>query len=117
MLKLILLSTAQSLLLVCSQIFLKFATAKIGTFAFKWSFFRDLLLNWQLAISGVSIAGASILWIVILKKYPFSVAYPLISISYIFGLLAAIFIFHESVPAARWVGVFLIMSGVYFIVK
>lgn len=86
-------------------------------FAFKWQYFRSLLLNWQLALSGLSIVGASILWFYILKKYPFSVAYPLISISYIFGMLAAIFIFKESVPVARWFGVGLIMSGVYFIVK
>lgn len=89
----------------------------MDAFAFKWQYFRALLLNWQLALSGLSIAAASVLWFYILKRYPFSVAYPLISISYIFGLLAAIFIFKEDVPAMRWLGVALIMSGVYFIVK
>lgn len=117
MLKLLFLSSIQSVLLVCSQIFLKLALAKMSPFVFKWYYFKELLLNWQLAVSGVSIASASILWFYILKKYPFSVAYPLISISYIFGLLAAVFIFKELVPLTRWLGVLLIISGVYLIIK
>jgi undecaprenyl phosphate-alpha-L-ara4N flippase subunit ArnE len=44
-------------------------------------------------------------------------AYPMISLSYVFGMLAAIFIFHESIPAARWIGVFLIMSGCVLIAR
>ena len=53
----------------------------------------------------------------IAKKYPFSMAYPLASMSYVFGMLAAIFIFHEDVPLTRWLGVVLIMGGCYFIAK
>ena len=44
-------------------------------------------------------------------------AYPLASMSYVFGMLAAIFIFHEEVPLTRWLGVVLIMGGCYFIAK
>jgi len=74
-------------------------------------------MNWQLAMSGISIVAATIIWMYILKRYELSVAYPLISISYIFGMLAAIFIFHEAVPVTRWIGVALIMTGVIFLVK
>lgn len=115
--KLIILSTIQSLFLVTAQIFLKFAMARMDAFKFAWSWFKAILVNWQLACSGIAIATASILWFYILKHFDFSVAYPMISISYIFGQLAAIFIFHETVPLTRWIGVGLIVLGVMLVVK
>ncbi|MDR1103549.1 MAG: EamA family transporter [Tannerella sp.] len=117
MLKLVLYSTVQSLCLVSGQIFLKIAMAQTGKFSLTWQFIRDALTTWQLAASGLCMALASLLWFYILKHYEFSVAYPMISISYIFGLLAAIFIFHEPVPLTRWIGVLLIMGGVLLVTK
>ena len=66
---------------------------------------------------GICYAAGTLLWMYILKKFPFSMAYPMISLSYVFGMLAAIFIFHESIPATRWIGVFLIMSGCVLIAR
>jgi drug/metabolite transporter (DMT)-like permease len=76
----------------------------------KWSFFGRLMINWWLLGTAVSYVSGTILWIYILKKFPLSAAYPMISVSYVFGMLAAIFIFHETVPPVRWIGVFLILS-------
>ena len=117
MIKLIILATIQSFLLASSQVFLKLATMRMDKFSLTWAYFKDLLVNWQLALSGISIATATIIWMYILKRFELSVAYPLISISYIFGMLAAIFIFHETVPLTRWIGVGLIMAGVVFLVR
>jgi undecaprenyl phosphate-alpha-L-ara4N flippase subunit ArnE len=99
------------------QVFLKFAMNRTGTFRFSWLFFRDLLTNWYLLASGLCMVVATLLWLYIIKHFDFSVAYPMISISYIFGMLAAIYIFHETVPLIRWAGVFLIMTGVILIAK
>ena len=55
------------------------------------------------------------LWLYILKHYPLSQAYPLISLSYVMGMLAAVFVFHEAVPLVRWLGVGLIMAGVVMV--
>lgn len=115
--KLILLSTVQSLFLVTSQIFLKFALAGMGSFSLSWNYFKTLLTNWQLACSGVAIAVATLLWMYILKHFDFSMAYPMISISYVFGLLVAVFIFHEVVPLNRWIGVGLIVAGVILVAR
>lgn len=115
--KLILLSTVQSIFLVISQVFLKFAMAKMGSFRFSWEFLKELLGNWQLACSGISIAVATLLWMYILRHFDFSMAYPMISISYIFGMLVAVFLFHEVVPLTRWIGVFLIVAGVILVVR
>ncbi len=115
--KLILLSTIQSLCLVISQVFLKFAMMRMGSFRFSWTFFKEALVNWPLACSGISIAVATILWMYIIRHFEFSVAYPLISISYIFGMLVAVFVFHEAVPVTRWIGVFLIVAGVALVAQ
>jgi undecaprenyl phosphate-alpha-L-ara4N flippase subunit ArnE len=53
----------------------------------------------------------------IVKNFPFSMAYPMISISYVLGMFAAIFIFHEDVPLVRWIGAFLIMAGCVLVAK
>ena len=37
--------------------------------------------------------------------------------SYVFGMLAAIFVFHEQVNWVQWVGVFLVMTGCVLIAR
>lgn len=113
--KLLLLSLLQSLLLCGGQVLLKFALQRMGTFAWTLDFFQRNLTNWWLLGSGISSGAAVVLWLHLLKHYPFSMAYPMISLSYVFGMLAAIAFFHEQVPPVRWLGVLLIMAGCFFI--
>ena len=47
----------------------------------------------------------------IVKHYPLSVAYPMVSLTYVFGMLAAMVFFHEPVSLAKWIGIGLIMAG------
>ena len=115
--RLILLAILQSLLLSAGQIFLKYALNAMGKPQWRWSFIVAQATNWWFLATGVSLIASSVLWMYILKKYPFSMAYPLSSMSYAFGMMAAIIIFHEEVPFSRWIGVGLIMSGCYFIAK
>jgi drug/metabolite transporter (DMT)-like permease len=115
--RLIGLSLIQSLSLIGSQIFLKFAMQQFDHFIWSWQFFKSQLLNWQLALSGIFIALATVLWFYIIRHFEFSIAYPLISISYIWGILAAVLIFHENVPFVRYVGIALIIAGVICIVQ
>jgi undecaprenyl phosphate-alpha-L-ara4N flippase subunit ArnE len=68
-------------------------------------------------VSGICLISATVLWGYILKHFEFSVAYPVTAFAYVFGMLAAIFIFHEQVSLMRWIGVGLIILGVSFIVK
>ncbi|MDR0766738.1 MAG: EamA family transporter [Odoribacteraceae bacterium] len=115
--KIILLSTVQCLFLSGAQVFLKFAMNCVDEIDFSWTFLRGLLTNWWLLVSGLCMVAATFLWLYIIKHYDFSMAYPMISISYIFGMLAAIFIFHETVPPSRWLGVLFITGGVILIAK
>jgi drug/metabolite transporter (DMT)-like permease len=55
---------------------------------------------------------ATLIWFVVLARLPLSLAYPFMSLSYVFGLLAAKYIFQETIGTARWLGVLLICLGV-----
>jgi drug/metabolite transporter (DMT)-like permease len=117
MLKLFVLAIFQSFLLMLSQVFLKLAVMQFAPFQFTFTYLKSVFGNIYLAISGIAVAGAISFWVYILKHYPFSIAYPLGSISYIFGLFAAVFIFHEHVSPVRWMGVCIIIIGIYFVTK
>ena len=63
------------------------------------------------------VGSASLLWLYVTKHYPLSVAYPLTSLSFVFGVAAAALLLHEDVQALKWVGVLLIVAGCYLIAK
>ncbi len=115
--KLILISILQSVLLCGGQVLLKFAIKRMGEFSMTWKFFCSQIDNWWFLGCGICYAAATVLWMYIIKNFPFSMAYPMISISYVLGMLAAIFIFHESVPLTRWIGVLFIILGCFFVAK
>lgn len=111
------LSTIQCLFLSGGQIFLKLAMQRTDKLGLTRAFFGSLLAGWNLLASMLCMVVGASLWLYILKHFDFSIAYPITSISYIFGMLAAIFIFHETVPPTRWIGVALIMGGVFLAAK
>lgn len=98
-------------MLAGGQVFLKFALERMGAFSLTREYFVRLLLNWPFAACGLCFGAASVLWMYMIKHFPLSVAYPMVSLSYVFGMVAAIVFFHEAVPATRWIGVALIMVG------
>jgi undecaprenyl phosphate-alpha-L-ara4N flippase subunit ArnE len=115
--RLLLISIVQCLLLAGGQVLLKFAMTQMGVFSWSLNFFTRQLTNWWFLGCGICYALATMLWMYIIKTFPFSMAYPMISLSYVFGMFAAIFVFHEQVPVTRWLGVLLIMGGCFLIAK
>ena len=111
--KLISLALIQCTLLASGQVFLKLALQRIGTFGWTREFWLGLLANWPFAACGMCYAVGSVLWMYVLKNYPFSMAYPMVSFSYVIGMFAAILVFHENVPVQRWIGVLLIVGGCF----
>ncbi len=55
------------------------------------------------------------LWMHILSKIDLSVALPLASTGYILIPIAAVFFLHEFVSPMRWLGLILIVIGIYFV--
>ncbi|MDR3569355.1 MAG: EamA family transporter [Syntrophobacteraceae bacterium] len=67
---------------------------------------------------GFAAYGASaILWLQVLTDMDFSVAFPLVSISYVLALFVGRFLFDENVNFYRILGVALICSGVFFVIR
>ena len=115
--RLLLISIVQSILLCGGQVLLKFALQRMGSFSWSVDFVVRNLNNWWLLACGICYGCATMLWMYIIKHFPFSMAYPMISLSYVFGMLAAIVFFHEQVPLVRWLGVLLIMAGCVLIAR
>ena len=111
------LALIQSALLAMGQVMLKFGLLRMEPFGWNLAFWRSALVNWQFALCGICFGAASLLWMYIIKHYPISTAYPLVSLSYVFGMIAATVFFHEHVDMGKWIGVLLIMAGCYFITK
>ena len=112
---LVLISTG---LLVINQIAIKFWLSNKGitVWPINLHFFKSLF-SFEILISFLAIGISGFIWVSLLKKVEFSILYPMISTSYIFGLLTAVWIFKESVPPIRWVGVIVIILGVFLITR
>lgn len=117
MYRLVILSFVQSAFLVAGNVFLKLALSGIGRMSFTWHCIKQFLGNLHFLFSGLCMAAATVLWCHILRHYPFSAAYPLISISYVLGIVASLLVFHEQIPPVRYAGIVLIILGVVLIAQ
>lgn len=111
------LALLQSALLALGQALLKYSLEQMGRFFWSWEFFKSAITCWPFALCGLCFGSASLLWFYLLKHFPLSIVYPLLSMSYVMGMLAARFIFNETIPANRWIGLLLIMTGVVLVVQ
>ncbi|SEJ62958.1 EamA-like transporter family protein [Bhargavaea ginsengi] len=106
---------ANILLLVTGQVLWKMAVSNIDA----WSLQAAL----RLVLSPLFIGGAALyvvatgLWLYVLSKLPLSVAYPSQSMSYILAAVLALVLFRETVQPMQWVGMLVIMFGVYLVAK
>ena len=91
--------------------------SKAVKFEFTWTVIKSYLTNWNLLYSGLCMLGAMFTWFYILRHFEFSAAYPLTSFSYVFGVLAAVWIFGEAVPLTRWIGLGFIVLGTFLLLK
>ena len=60
---------------------------------------------------------SSILWLDVLSKLDFSLAFPMVGLTYVFTLLIGRFFFGETIGWERMVGVGLILCGVFFLIR
>lgn len=66
---------------------------------------------------GFGLYGLSaVLWLDVLSKLDFSLAFPVVALTYVFTLLIGRFFFGEVFGWERIFGVMLILSGVFFLV-
>lgn len=60
---------------------------------------------------------SSIIWLFVLQKFPLSVAYPALSLTYIAIVLISVFIFKEPLTTSKVAGIVLIMLGVFMLFR
>lgn len=104
------------LLGAAGQLFLKAGTNRVGAFAFTAgnlvSAGGRLAADPRIAAGvGCYVAGV-LVWILALSRVEVSVAYPMVSIGYVFNAFAARALFGEAVSRARLAGIGIIMLGV-----
>jgi len=59
----------------------------------------------------------TLVWLYILPRVTFSIAYPLNSVAYIFSMLTAYFILGESITVSRVIGTATIIIGVIIVTR
>ncbi|MGE9553694.1 4-amino-4-deoxy-L-arabinose-phosphoundecaprenol flippase subunit ArnE [Erwinia amylovora] len=69
------------------------------------------LLFW-LGLSVLLLGGAMLVWLRVLQRVPVGVAYPMLSLNFIFVVLAARWLWKEPVSPRHWMGIGLIVAGV-----
>lgn len=111
------LSLLQSIMLSMGQLSLKLALGHMLPFEWSLRFWTHMLTNWWFLLCGIMFGGASLLWMYILKHWPLSMAYPMVSMSYVIAMIMAVLFLHESIAWNRWLGVGLIMLGCVLVAK
>ncbi|MED4889240.1 EamA family transporter [Lysinibacillus fusiformis] len=103
------------LLLVIGQTLWKIGAEKIEISGLR-SLMNVVLSPWIIG-GGVLYVIATAIWLYLLSKLPLSLIYPLQSVAYVIALFVALLIFKEAIPITRWVGVAVILFGVYLVTK
>lgn len=107
----------QTISLSGGQILLKLVMVGHGKFEWTIGYIKSVLTDWRFPTCGLCFITALILWLYVLKRFPFSQAYPLTSLAFVFGMLASWLVLGETVPLSRWIGLILIVGGCFLITK
>lgn len=105
----------------CAQLLLKAGTSAVGAFAFTPE--NALPVGLRLALEPRILAGTGcyaaslVLWIMALSRSDVSAAYPMVSIGFALNALFAWWLLDEAVTPMRWLGIAIIMLGVYVVAR
>lgn len=114
-----LLGLVSIMLLSAGQTSLKFGLNAIGGVSLAdgvAGMFKLLQTPW--IIVGFGLYGLSaVLWLDVLSKLDFSLAFPMVGLTYVFTLLIGRFFFGETIGWERMLGVAFILMGIFFLVR
>jgi drug/metabolite transporter (DMT)-like permease len=74
-----------------------------------------LAFNVPFWLALVAYGTSLVVWIIGLSRVPVSQAYPVLSVGYVIAALAAWTLLGETMSLSRWLGIVVIMSGVWLI--
>jgi multidrug transporter EmrE-like cation transporter len=104
-------------LAIAGQLFMKQGMMMVGKFPITELLPRLFSILFQpFVFLGIALYGlSSIFWLVVLSRIELSLAYPIVSISYVIVALFSFFVFKESVSLIRWMGILTILLGVILV--
>jgi len=106
---------------VAGQLFLRKGMLDVGEVSFSlqslWKTLGETASNGYVIMGFILFALGAIFWLVILSKVEVSYAYPIGSLGYILLLFASWLFLGETIPLSRWIGVFVICLGIFFITR
>jgi len=105
------------LLAVAGQLLMKKGMLVFGAFPVRQLLYKiiPIFLNPYVFV-GLAFFGASaVLWLVVLSRLELSLVYPMVSVAYILVALASWLLFKENVTLVRWLGILVIVMGVFLI--
>lgn len=104
-----------------AQLALKAGMERIGYFNFSLtnltSISLQVLTNPFILAGLVCYVGSVVIWLLVLSRVQVGIAYPMISLGYIFTAIAAYYLFDEPLTMLRIVGIGVIMLGVYLVAR
>src|SRR6476469_2784084 len=99
---------------VAGQFFLKAGALKLGKVnaGNLLGHVLGILLTPELIAGLACYAFGAIAYILLLTRVKLSIAAPSVALSYVFAVILGYFLFHETIPVSRVVGLGLIVGGV-----
>jgi len=73
------------------------------------------LLTWQFCLALLFYASGTLLWVILLKHVPLSLAYPFVALSFVLLPAISYFLFGESLSLRYFVGLGFFMTGLYLV--
>jgi multidrug transporter EmrE-like cation transporter len=109
------------LLNAAAQLLLKGGTNRLGVITLTTGNWPATL--WRMVTEGFFVAGIAcyvvsvFVWILGLSRVPVSIAYPMLSLGYVLNAVVAHYLFGESLGIVRWMGIAMILGGVWLIAR
>lgn len=104
-----------------AQLLLKTGAQRISDIAFTLSNFIPISIQTisnPFILLGFFCYGISvIIWIGVLSRVDVSVAYPMLSLGYVFNAIMAHYLFNETLSLTQISGILIILLGVYLLAK
>jgi len=106
-----------TIILATSQILLKLGVNQLGPIDLKNApkLIMDVLANPALIFGTILLGSTFFIWMVILSKFPLSLAFPLTAMAYVFVGILSFFFLGEKLMLVNYFGIFLIACGLFFL--
>lgn len=109
------------LLNAAAQLMLKAGTNRLGVLtltADTWTGTIARMATETHFLGGALLYAVSlVVWILGLSRVPVSIAYPMLSLGYVVNAIAAHYLLGEAVTVQRWLGIGVIIAGVWLVAR